>query len=65
MIYLFLALVSVVIAFSSWLNLGLGVFAYLWTGFCIWTVLEAQPSLLRIMFLWWPAILFDKPEWCE
>lgn len=33
---------------------------YVFAGGVIWLVVGGS---WRMLFLWWPALLFDKPEW--
>ncbi len=32
-------------------------------GAAIWWVCNREPSLVRVVLLWLPAMLFDSPEW--
>lgn len=33
--------------------------SYLWTGFCVWIVLECRCNLIKILVLWLPGLWFE------
>ena len=36
---------------------------YLVIGFLFSIITEFQANFIRMLFLWYPAMFFDKPEW--
>jgi len=62
-LYIYLLLVSIILlatAIVSWKAL---VFTYLFNGFLIWLVSAGlDKKVWKVVFLWFPAILLDKPD---
>ena len=65
MLYLFLLLVSFLLILSVYINWILSIFCYLFVGTLIWVVCEGEPTYWKTILLWYPAILFNKPELLE
>lgn len=40
-------------------------FLYLWVGFLILVILGFEPAPMKTLFLWWPALWWDRSEWIE